>query len=540
MFKSIGTLLAAAALALIVAYIVPFSATDLGTNPIKEAIGFSTAKFGGVSISLNSVLAIIVTLQGFLITLAAVSLLSQTPWLMLSHSKAPLTIIDAALRNYPQAFSLFFKQPWNMTSAAVILVFLPVIIDAVQHATVQSLVVQGVANNTGTTNYVYLNTSTMMAQYEPLLSQDNGFFFGLSQIASLASVNAISAVANACSNITRACNTSTANKLASLISCGSEVDCASDITSYHDFDMTCTRNETREIWTGRWLESSVALERVRFLEGNYVHVLDWTLRRVKPHVTRDAEEPLLIAAVSCRIVGAWVTRYESQLRGTLNKTVIRRYDSVESASKENTTDVDPLSNLGRNNVRYLGSSMGYLDLALANTVVGGCLGQMDAMDLPYKCDKSLSLMSLSADPYRVENDVEMMELEMRFTAEMIMKHLLIQVMPEADTNGTCKNCSARNARWVSLPAASAFFGMILGLVMLFAGTSIYLEVKYGCKDSLISAEKLFTAFGGTCGSREPIISLDTHVQIIVDGESRDKAHFIPSQQKGMNHPYEKI
>ncbi|KAI8843808.1 hypothetical protein BJ741DRAFT_589275 [Chytriomyces cf. hyalinus JEL632] len=38
---------------------------------------------------------------------------------------------------------------------------------------------------------------------EPLLSHDSGLFFGLSQIASTASVNAISAVANACSNMMR-------------------------------------------------------------------------------------------------------------------------------------------------------------------------------------------------------------------------------------------------------------------------------------------------------------------------------------------------
>ncbi|KAJ3247527.1 hypothetical protein HDU78_003940 [Chytriomyces hyalinus] len=497
MFKSIATFLAAAALALLVAYIVPFSATDIGTNPIKKAIGFSTQR------------------------LAAQKLLS-----------APLTIIDAAVRNYPQTFTLFFKQPWNITSVAVLLVFLPVIIDALQHATVQSLVVQGVARNTGTTNYVYLNTSTIKSEYEPLLSDDNGKFDGLSPIAAIASANGISAVANACSNITRTCGTSSTNATTALISCGSEVDCTSQLINYHDFDMICTRNETTGIYnttSNWWLDSSISLTDIDFSGSTKIKVVDWTLRRMKPFTDRKPEEPVRIAAVHCKIVGAWVTRYESQLRGTLNKTVIRRYDSTESASKRNTTDVDSLSNLEGKFTHHLSSSMGYLDLALRNAVVGGCRGQMNSAATPYNCDKSVYLLSWAANPVRDENDVAMLEQEMRFTVEMMMKHLFINVMPQANRAGECKDCSTRNAHWVSLPAASAFFGVILGLVMLFAGTSIYLAARYKCEDSLFSAKTLFISFGGVCDSGEPIVSVDKLGQIVEDRAATEQTYLIADQ-----------
>ncbi|KAJ3242615.1 hypothetical protein HDU81_000060 [Chytriomyces hyalinus] len=534
MIKSIATFLAAAALALLVAFTIPFSATDIGTNPIKEAIGFSTAKIGSLEISLNLILAIFVTVQGFLITLAALSLLSQITWFIPSRSKAPLSIIDAALRNYPQTFFLFFKQPWNKTSAAVALVFLPVIIDAVQHATVQSLVVQGVAENTGTTSYVYPNTSTIKALYEPLLSEEQGYFSGLSQIAAIAAANGFSAVANACSNKTRTCGTRSTNATTSLISCSSEVDCTAEVNNYHDFNVVCTRNETLATYPAGsygWLNSSVSITRFFVSRRNYVNVVDWTMRRVDPKYWANGAQlnQTLIAAVNCKIEGAWATRVESQLRGTLSKSLVWRYDSAESSSAKNTTNVDPLSNLQGMYNSHLSSSMGYLHLALSRNIVGACRGRMGSSAVPYNCDRSLYLLSWASDQSRAENDVAMLEQEMRFTVEMIMNHLFINVMPNANGTGTCKNCSTRNARWVSLPAATVFFGVILGLVMLFAGTSIYLEKTHGCKDSLISADMLFTAFGGSCGSGEPIISLDKQGQITVEGASKELAYLIADQ-----------
>ncbi|KAJ3233772.1 hypothetical protein HDU78_006236 [Chytriomyces hyalinus] len=541
MIKSIATFLAAVTLAFLVTFTIPFSAKDIGTNPVKEAIGFSTAKVGSIEISLNLMLAVFVTIQGFLITLAALSLLTQTTWMILARSKAPLTILDAALRNYPQTFSVLIKQPLNMTSAAVLLVFLPVIIDAVQHSTVQSLIVQGVAQNTGTTNYMYFNTSVLKPQYEPLLAGSKKYNTGLSRITEITSAKGISSVIDACSNETRTCGTSETNRTTALISCKSEVDCATELINYHDFDMICTSTETLQTpfpESYRWLNSTVT--RKRFdnpISGDYVYVIDWMMLRSDPTYQRNLNrtDQILTAVVHCRIASAWVARVESQLRGTMNKTVLRRYDSFESASEENTTKVDPLSNLeGIRGDSPLPTNMLYLQLALDRFVDGTCTGLMDSRELPYGCDKSLYFMSWASDPFRIEHDVAMMEQEMRFTVEMIMKHLFITVLPNADTTGTCQNCSTRNARWVSFPAASAFFTVILGLVMVFAALSMYLEARHGCKDHLISAEKLFSAFGKTCDSRVPLISMDKDGQIMVDGSQKEQTYLIADQQAGVS------
>ncbi|KAI8827685.1 hypothetical protein BJ741DRAFT_583360 [Chytriomyces cf. hyalinus JEL632] len=535
MIKSVATFLAAACLALLVTFTIPFSAKDIGTNPVKEAIGFSTAKVGSIEVSLNLMLAIVVTVQGFLITLAALSLLTQTTWMILSRSKAPLTILDAALRNYPQTVSVFIKQPLNMTSAAVLLVFLPVIIDAVQHATVQSLIVQGVAQNAGTANYKYLNTSVIKRQFEPLLALDQGFFTGFSRIAEFASSKGITSVPNTCTNVTRTCGTSETNITTALISCESVVDCTTEVNNYHDFDMICTNNETLVTSSAdsahTWLNSSVSVTTFGSLDLGFGHVIDWSIHRSDP--TDYLRRETFIAVVHCRIAGAWVKRVENQLRGTLNKTVIQRYDSSESASEKNTTKIDPLSNLIGQRGYYMASSMGYLKLALDRNVGGSCTGQLVGSAYPYSCDKSLSSMSWASDPARAENDVAMIEQEMRFTVEMLMKHLFVNVMPSANTPGTCQNCSTRNARWVSFPAASAFFTVILGLVMVFAALSMYLEARHGCKDHLISAEKLFSAFGKTCDSRVPLISLDKDGQIMVDGSQKEQTYLIADQQAGV-------
>ncbi|KAJ3242616.1 hypothetical protein HDU81_000061 [Chytriomyces hyalinus] len=509
-----------------------FSADDLRTNPVKEAIGFSNIKIRGVEISLNLVLAIFVTLQGFLITLAAMSLLSQLTWLILIRSKAPLTVIDAALRNYPQTVSLLFKQPWNMTSAAVILVFLPVIIDAVQHATVQSLVFQGVADNAGTISYVSPDSSTILPQYEPLLSEKDKVFSGFSPIAAIAAANGIAAVANACNTFTKSCGTKATRRASSLISCESEVDCENELTIYHDYDIECTRNETKAVYTtsvNGWLESSVALTRISSSGNDSVNIVDWTVRRVSPfyNIGKDAMEPVLIGLSHCRIVGAWVYRFESQLYGTESRSISRLYNSAESASAENTTDLDSLSNLNGKYTSHLSSSMGYLELALRKNVGGGCRGQIDSSGEPYNCDNSLYLMSLASDPTRAENNILMLEKEMRFTVEMVMKHLFINVMPMKTS--TCFGCSTRNARWASLSAAGPFFGVILGLVMLFSSVSIYLEKRHGCKDTLSSAKKLYTAFGRNCESGIPIISVDKQGRIVVDGDAKEQAFLIADQ-----------
>ncbi|KAJ3382798.1 hypothetical protein HDU80_001447, partial [Chytriomyces hyalinus] len=95
MIKSVAMFLAAVTLVFLVTFTIPFSAKDIGTNPIKEAIKFSTAKVGSIEVSLNLMLAVFVTIQGFLITLAALSFLKQTTWMILARSKAPLTILDA-------------------------------------------------------------------------------------------------------------------------------------------------------------------------------------------------------------------------------------------------------------------------------------------------------------------------------------------------------------------------------------------------------------------------------------------------------------
>ncbi|KAJ3403728.1 hypothetical protein HDU80_003805, partial [Chytriomyces hyalinus] len=513
MIKSIATFLAAVTLAFLVTFTIPFSAKDIGTNPVKEAIGFSTAKVGSIEISLNLMLAVFVTIQGFLVTLAALSLLTQTTWMILARSKAPLTILDAALRNYPQTFSVLIKQPLNMTSAAVILVFLPVIIDAVQHSTVQSLIVQG----------------------------DENYNTGLSRITEITSSKGISSVINACSNETRTCGTSETNRTTALISCKSEVDCATELINYHDFDMICTSSETLQTplpesyW---WLDSFAITDRSEdSISGNFVHVVDWKILRRDPTYQRNLNrtDQILAAVVHCRIASAWVARFESQLRGTMNKTVVRRYDSLESVSAESTTKVDPLSNLkGILGDPPLPTNMLYLQLALDRFVNGNCTGLMDSYDLPYLCDKSLYFMSWASDPFRIEHDVAMIEQEMRFTVEMIMKHLFITVLPNANTTGTCQNCSTRNARWVSFPAASAFFTVILGLVMVFSALSMYLEAKHGCKDHLISAEKLFSAFGKTCDSRVPLISMDKDGQIMVDGSQKEQTYLIADQQAGVS------
>ncbi|KAJ3233771.1 hypothetical protein HDU78_006235 [Chytriomyces hyalinus] len=532
MIKSIVTFLAAVTLAFLVTFTIPFSAKDIGTNPVKEAIGFSTAKVGSIEISLNLMLAVFVTIQGFLITLAALSLLTQTTWMILARSKAPLTILDAALRNYPQTFSVLIKQPWNMTSAAVILVFLPVIIDAVQHATVQSLILQGVAQNTGTTYYKYLNTSVVKSQNEPILAGDANFIAGLSQITAYACSKGMSFVPNACSNVTRTCGTRTSNSTVALISCDSEVDCAAEVTSYHDFNMVCTSSETVVTVNNSfypWLNSTVSpLDP----EGDVI-VVDWTILRIDPRYQQNENQTgkLPAAVVRCKIESAWVARFESKLRGTLNKTVIRGYDSPESASEENTTKVDPLSDLlGKFQDSQVKTNMLYLGLALDRFVNSTCTGLMDSVNPPYRCDKSLDFMSWTSDPFRFEHDAAMIEQEMRFTVEMVMKYLFITVMPSANTTGTCRNCSTRNAHWVSFPAASAFFTVILGLVIVFASLSMYLEARHGCKDHLISAEKLFSAFGKTCDSKEPIISMDKDGQIMVDGAQKEQTYLIADQQ----------
>ncbi|KAJ3247529.1 hypothetical protein HDU78_003942 [Chytriomyces hyalinus] len=482
-----------------------------------------------IRINVNILLAIFVTLQGFLLALAALSLLSQTTWLILSRSKAPLNIIDAALRNYPQAFYLFFKQPFKNSSAVVLLVFLPLIIDAVQHATVQTLIVQGVAANLGTAHYYHTNTSMFKLQYEPLLSSDGGIATGFSQIAAAAAANGLSAVANACSNQTRLCGTELTNSTTSLISCDSEVDCAQEINSYHDFDMKCIGSEAMGSLQGEtreWLNSTVSKQSFQISAGDVGTTLVWVLRRVTPKYGADGNRtsPTLVATVQCQISGAWVKRVESKLRGTLSKTVVRRYDSAESASAANTTNVDPLSNLRGKYMSHLSSTMGYLDLALRGKVSGTCAGLMDSSAAPYFCGSSLHLMSWASDPSRVENNVAMLEQEMRFTVEMIMKHLFINVMPTTSSSFPCKACSTRQAQWSSMPATIAFFGVILGIVLVFSGVSIYLDAVKGCSDALITAEKLLTVFGASYELGNPLISMNQDGRIIMDGTTRDQTY----------------
>ncbi|KAJ3242614.1 hypothetical protein HDU81_000059 [Chytriomyces hyalinus] len=486
MIKSVLTFIAAVVLALLVAFTIPLSSTDIGTNPVKEAVAFATAKIGSIRNNLSILLAIFVTLQGFLLALAALSLLSQTTWLILSRSKAPLNIIDAALRNYPQTFYLFFKQPFKNSSAVVLLVFLPLIIDAVQHATVQTLIVQGVAANLGTAQYSYINTSTVKLHF--------------SQIAATAAANGISSVAKACNKQTRVCGTELTNSTTSLISCDSEVDCTQEISSYHDFDMKCIGNEAMGTLSGTsnaWLNSTISKRSIPIPGGDPGTILVWAMRRVTPNYGTDGNRttPTLVATVQCQISCAWVKRVESKLRGTLSKAVLRLYDSAEIASAANTTNVDPLSNLRGKSMSHLASTMGYLDLALSGKVSGTCSGLMDSSAAPYFCGGSLHLMSWASEPSRVENDVAMLEQEMRFTVEMIMKHLFVNAMPATSSSFTCKACSTRQAQWASMPATIAFFGAILGIVLVFSGVSIYLDAVKGCSDALITAEKLLTVFG---------------------------------------------
>ncbi|KAJ3227043.1 hypothetical protein HDU81_006957 [Chytriomyces hyalinus] len=289
-----------------------------------------------------------------------------------------MRILDAALRNYPRTITLFFKQPFKKTTAVVLLALLPLVIDAVQHTIVQKLIVQGVVDNLGSIQYYYLNTSTIKPQYEPLLSDDNGVASGFSPIAEISAENGLSSVANACSNQTRLCGSQLTNATASLIQCNSEVDCTQEITNCHDFDMTCTRNETLLVYPAiayGWLKSSVTIDRHLLSDYEYVAVLDWTVRRVAPSYTFTHDNTIKtpVATVRCRIAGAWVKRVESKLRGTLRKTVVRRYDSSESASKQNTTNVDPLSNLKGKYMLHTSSSMSYLGLALTQRVSGNCV-----------------------------------------------------------------------------------------------------------------------------------------------------------------------
>ncbi|KAI8844702.1 hypothetical protein BJ741DRAFT_573741 [Chytriomyces cf. hyalinus JEL632] len=483
-FKPCLTLLAAVSVALVVLFVVPLSATDTGTNIAKKAIAFSTVKVGSIDLNLSVLFAILVTVQGFLIALASVSLLSQVIWHILSRSTATMNILDATLRHYPKTLSIFFKQPFKKTSAVVLLALLPLAIDAVQHTFVQTLIVRGVVDNLGSIQYSYLNTSTIKPQYEPLVSEDGGYAVGFSPIAAISAENGLSAVAYACSNQTRTCGSQTTNSTTSLIQCNSEEDCTQEITNYHDFDMTCTRNETLMAYpaiSSGWLNSTVKIDRFLIVENDYAAVLDWTVR------------------------------------------LLRRYDSSESASKQTTTNVDPLSNLNGTFMPHISSSMGYLGLALTKKVAGKCFGVISASSTPYGCENGLYLMSAAADYSRDDNDVALLEQEMCFTVEMMMKQLFVNVMPDASSPATCTACSTRQAQWASMTATLAFFGTILGLVVIFCLISIYVKAVGGHDDSGMSSDKRFSLFSVPDGHHK--ISL-VEGRIVVDDKPKEQRYLM--------------
>ncbi|KAJ3397781.1 hypothetical protein HDU80_009457 [Chytriomyces hyalinus] len=525
MIKAVITFVGAILIALIVIFTVPLSASGVTANPVKSAISFSTAKIGSITINLNILLSILVTLQGFLFTIAAASLLVQTTWLIVSHSKAPLTIMDAALRNYPQTLSLLVNKPLARTIVVVSLVFLPVAIDAIQHATVQALVVRGVATDLGVTHYKYINTSEVKSQYSSYVVSNNGSVTALSRIASVAVANGISSVVNACNNQTRTCGTLASNLTTSLITCEDEVDCTPEIDSYNDYDIRCSRKEELMVYPQirhGWLNSSVAIDAFNISNGKFP-VVDWVIRRADPAYTfinGDLPTQTVVATVYCQITGAWVKRVESQSSGTLRRIVHRRYNSIAGAGEENTPITDPLSNPSQS-----AATMGYLRLALEGKLWGTCKGGLPSSE-PFTCTGSLNQLTWASDPSRVEHDTALMEQEMRFTIEMLMKHLFVNVMPAINGSATCTACATRAAEWVSLSSAVAFFGSILGLVLVFSALSIYLEAIEGHEDASITAEKLLTAFGKLQVSGDTLFFLDQGRKVVMEDAPKEQAYLV--------------
>ncbi|KAJ3250810.1 hypothetical protein HDU77_006335 [Chytriomyces hyalinus] len=525
MIKSVLTFAGAILIALIVAFTVPLSASGVTANSVKSAVSFSTAKIGSITINLNILLSILVTLQGFLFTIAAASLLVQTTWLIVSRSKAPLAIMDAALRNYPQTFSLLVKKPLAKSIAVVFLVFLPVVIDAVQHATVQALVVRGVATDLGVAHYKYINTSETKSQYSSYVVSKNGSVTALTPIASIAAANGISSVVNACSNQTRTCGTLATNLTTSLITCEGEVDCTPEIDSYNDYDIRCSSEEKLMVYPQirhGWLNSSVVIDAFNISNGEYP-VVDWVIRRADPAYTLfngGSPAQTLVATVYCQITGAWVKRVESQSRGSLRRIVQRRYNSFAGAGEENTPIMDPLSNLSQS-----AAAIGYLRLALEGNLRGTCKGGLTSFE-PFACTGSLNHLTWASDPSHVHHDTVLMEQEMRFTIEMLMKHLFVNVMPAINGSATCMACATRAAEWVVLSSAVAFFGSILGLVLVFSALSIYLEAIEGHEDESITAEKLLTAFGKLPVSGDTLIFLDQGGKVVMEDAPKEQPYLV--------------
>ncbi|KAJ3247528.1 hypothetical protein HDU78_003941 [Chytriomyces hyalinus] len=527
MHESILTLLGAVAVGLLVALMVPLSQDGSGMNVVKESILFSTARIGTINISLSVLLAMLVTMQGFLLTIASLSLLSQTVWLILARSKAPLNVIDAALRNYPQSFFLLMKQPFKSSTAVVILVFLPIILDTVQHSTVQTLVMRGVAKKQGSIMYRRYNTSLMIPGYDNILARRGGVITGLASTGAVTADIAVSALRN-CRSDTSSCGSAETNADTSLIMCDSVLDCTQEVNSYHDFDMACTRNITEAAYpgvNGTWLNSTVSSRKFPISGKDVGTTVNWTIQRffISLNEVGNQTTAALQATLQCRISSAWVTRVESKLGGTLNKTVIRRYDSAESVSKENASDVDSISGLRNlSQVALLSTIMEYLEFALKERLSGTCTGD------PVDCENRLHMMPVTSELNLERLGVAMIEEEMGFAVEMLMKYMFLKFMPLGRVE-TCTACSSQNAHWASLSAATAFFGVVLGFTVVFSGVSIYVELTTGCDDSLITGQKLLTVFGKSFGSGIPIISMDQEGLIVVEGVPKEQTYLIADQ-----------
>ncbi|KAJ3298797.1 hypothetical protein HDU79_006840 [Rhizoclosmatium sp. JEL0117] len=492
------------------------------TWTVSRTIALGCARVGDATVSANTILTILTTVEAALIGLCSSALIHHLARLWLQHSidmkNAGMTpaALDTVFSNYLQMlYQVFFGLELKNAFVAVILLLALLLSQAI-HTISQFFLSEGtMVSPLVTTVYVASSntTSNLVQSYseQPYITA-KPTFLGLNAITT-----GLMDVVGACDLNTKGCQM--AKEPAPIIKCGENASkCWENMDIFADFEMSCTAQflpyHTQPLGTKSTKSLTSVLKPINVIQETEKTA---PMFDSQPYVTWTIVENYLYvnlsASINCTIYPAWTNRLEDSVQGTISRTVVKVFKASFPVSENPNQWKNYQSwllgnvsaNIGFIDPRAFESSPACFGLAnpwcvlsmvqeglkgmeplnvlgsLKQQLISNPLSRLTTMCHPYTFLLQKNPKTLNYLPIINDTVAATYENEMKFTITRMYRRFLAAQLddPNGITNTTCTNCAVQRTFWVENKVNfMVWTGLINGIACVMVLISITLSVIY--------------------------------------------------------------